>query len=73
MAADQIAGKVRYAQSQGQDPIPILNQIAEAPMESTTDYSGFWSGLYAQQLLSARGSSNFDVRLTAMEKKHPHH
>jgi hypothetical protein len=62
MAADEIAGNVRYAQSQGQDPFPI--QIAEAPMESTTDYSGLWSGLYAQQLLSARGSSNFDVRLT---------
>jgi hypothetical protein len=67
-AADQIASKVRYAQSQGQDPTPILKQSAEAPMESTTDFIGLWSGLYARQLLSARGSSNFDVRLTAMEK-----
>jgi len=68
MAADQIASKVRYAQSQGQDPTPMLKQIAEAPMESTTDFIGLWSGLYAHQLLSAQGSNNFDARLTAMEK-----
>ena len=68
MAADQIASRVRYAQSQGQDPTPMLKQIAEAPMESTTDFIGLWSGLYAHQLLSAQGSNNFDARLTAMEK-----
>jgi len=68
MAADQIASRVRYAQSQGQDPTPMLKQIAEAPMESTTDFIGLWSGLYAHQLLSVQGSNNFDARLTAMEK-----
>jgi hypothetical protein len=68
MAADQIASKVRRAQAQGQDPTPMLKQIAEAPMESTTDFIGLWSGLYAHQLLSARGSSRVDARLTAMEK-----
>jgi len=67
-AADQIASKVRYAQSQGQDTTAMIKQIAEAPMQSTTDFIGLWSGLYAQQLLSARSSSDFDVRLTAMEK-----
>jgi hypothetical protein len=68
MAADQIASKVRYAQSQGQDPTPTLKQIAEAPMESKTDFIGLWSGLYAQQLLSARSLIPFEARLTAIEQ-----
>jgi hypothetical protein len=50
MSADQIAGKVRYAQSQGEDPTPTLKQIAEAPMESKTDFIGLWFATYAQQL-----------------------
>jgi hypothetical protein len=68
MSADQIAGKVRYAQSQGEDPTPTLKQIAEAPMESKTDFIGLWFAIYAQQLLSARGSRPFELRLTAIEQ-----
>jgi hypothetical protein len=67
-AADLISSKVRDAQSQGQDPTLMLRQIAEAPMASTADSLGLWSGLYARQLLSARDSSNFDARLTSIEK-----
>ncbi len=45
--------------------MPMLKQIAEAPMESTTDYLGLWSGIYAQQLL--RAGRDFDLKLAARE------
>jgi hypothetical protein len=67
-AAEQIASKVRYAQSQGQDPTPMLKQIAAGTLASTTDFIGLWSTLYARQLLNARDSRTFDVRLSAMEQ-----
>jgi hypothetical protein len=68
MAADQIASKVRHAQSQNQDPTAMLKQIAGANLASQSDFIGIWSGLYAQRLLNARDSRTFDVRLSAMEQ-----
>jgi hypothetical protein len=68
MAADQIASKVRHAQSQGQNPTAMLKQIAGAGLASQSDFTGIWSALYPQQLLNARDSRTFDVRLTALEK-----
>lgn len=68
IAADQIASKVRSAQSQGQDPTPTLKQIAAATMESKSDFLGLWSSLYARQLLNAEDSSSFDARLAGMEQ-----
>jgi hypothetical protein len=68
LAADQIASKVRYAQSQGQDPTAMLKQVADATLASPSDFIGIWSALYAQQLLNARDSRTFDVRLSAMEQ-----
>lgn len=68
LAADQIASKVRYALSQGQDPTPTLKQIAGGTLASTTDFIGLWSTLYAQQLLRARDSGTFEQQLSALEK-----
>ena len=68
LAADQVASKVRYAQSQGQDPTPMLKQIAGGTLASTTDFIGLWSTLYAQQLLRAQDSGRFEQRLSALEQ-----
>jgi hypothetical protein len=46
----------------------MLKQIAGAGLASQSDFTGIWSALYAQQLLNARDSRTFDVRLSAMEQ-----
>jgi hypothetical protein len=68
LAADQVASEVRQVQSKGQDPTPMLKQIAGATLASPTDFIGLWSGLYAQQLLKAQGAGTFEDRLSALEQ-----